>query len=242
MVQFISIREIIHHYEKNRLPIIKKELAACGSIEDYIYGKKAIYKEKSISCDSIYDSIIEELDSNNYSEKADEEISNINVLSQLYEIIVSDDIRFKSPNSHQSRWYGKLGNVISAFAALGNIQDYRFTNFEHLYDVVRSVFIIAGHPYAFLTIYDTALRIGYNHKEQILPSKFVYLYGSEDVGPMSAAIKLYGQAWVDKHLDKDYPYRIKARWFGDKFPNLTAWEIESILCIYAKYFTTGMVY
>ena len=80
--------------------------------------------------------------------------------------------------------------------------------------------------------------------EPILPNKFVYLYGEKNnTGPWSGAAALYGVTpWMKNNVDKDYPTRIKTRWFADKFPNLSAWEIESILCIYRKHFTFNMPY
>ena len=144
--------------------------------------------------------------------------------------------------SHQNRWDGGFDDVVKALASL-KIQDWRFTNFEHLYDVIRTIFLLNGHRNAFLTIYDTALRIGYNHKEQILPSKFVYLYGNKAIGPLGSATTIYGKKWIDDHYDKDYKHRIKTRWFNEeKFPNLPSWEIESILCIYADEFSVNMSY
>ena len=154
---------------------------------------------------------------------------------------ISDYVYGKTLNKHQQRHNNRFNNVVKAMT-LFHIQKWRFTNFEHLYDVVRSVFLTKGHIGAYLTMYDTALRIGYNHKEQILPSKFVYLYGNKTSGPLGGATALYGQQWIDEHYDKDYKHRIKARWFADKFPNLPSWEIESILCIYANKFTLNMPY
>jgi hypothetical protein len=96
---------------------------------------------------------------------------------------------------HQNRWNGNFDNVVKYFTTL-KIQDWRFTNFEHLYDVIRTIFLLNGHRNAYLTIYDSALRIGYNHKEQILPSKFVYLYGNKVIGPLGTATTIYGQKWI----------------------------------------------
>lgn len=152
-----------------------------------------------------------------------------------------DYIYGRTLNDHQKRHNDHFDNVIKTISSF-HIQKWRFTNFEHLYDVVRSIFLQNGHHNAFLTIYDTALRIGYNHKEQIMPNKFVYLYGNKSIGPLGGATALYGQQWIDDHYDKDYKHRIKARWFADKFPNLPSWEIESILCIYANEFTFDMPY
>lgn len=176
-----SVSDIIDHYKDNHLSRIEKELAACKSAHDYVYGP------------------------------------------------------------HQNRWNGNFDDVVKDLTAL-KIQDRRFTNFEHLYDVIRMIFLLNGHRNAYLTIYDTALRIGYNHQEQILPSKFVYLYGKNAIGPLGSATTLYGQKWIDNHYDKNYKHRVKARWFADKFPNLPSWEIESILCIYADKFTPNMQY
>jgi len=153
---------------------------------------------------------------------------------------------YTSPNSHQKRLYGNLDEVVDALTQ-ANLHTLRFETFEDLYDAVRKIYSSNGHPNAILAIYDTALRIGYNHSPQILPEKYVYLYGGMDKnhkhsGPKGGAIALYGSKWVNEHLDKDYPYRIETRWFMDKFPNLLSWEIESILCIYADKFTPTMQY
>ena len=243
--QFNSVRDIIDDYEWFWKPIIKRELAECKNEEDYVYGKLLKCKDKQISRNGLYekdfDAKEEALSNQDYFDMTSADYDTI------YKILHSDkDITFTSPNPHQKRWYNRLGNIIKELQKL-NIQEYRFTNFEHLYDVVRTIFVLNAHPNAFLTIYDTALRIGYNHAEPIFPSKFVYLYGGIDKnhkprGPLGGAIALYGAKWVDEHIDKDYPHRIETRWSHEKFPNLPSWEIESILCIYADRFTYNMPY
>lgn len=45
---------------------------------------------------------------------------------------------------HQNRWNGNFDNVVKYFTTL-KIQDWRFTNFEHLYDVIRTIFLLNGH-------------------------------------------------------------------------------------------------
>ena len=147
---------------------------------------------------------------------------------------------FTSPNSHQRHLFGQLEEVVNAIKD-ANLQAQPFDAFEELYDAVKKIYESNGRPSAFLAIYDTALRIGYNHSPQILPEQYVYLYGTNETGPLGGATSLYGSKWIKQHLDKDYPYRIETRWF-DKFPNLPSWEIESILCIYAGCFTYQMSY
>jgi len=241
---FTRIREIINDFEKCHLPIIKQELAACKTEEDYVYGKQMRIDGKPISCCGLYNDIIE-CDGEKY-ENDDAETTDFSKedILNLYEIVYSDNVEFSSPNPHQKRIYGgNLANdVINTLKKIPDIQGYRFTHFEHLYDIVRAIFEINNHSYAFLTMYDTALRIGYNHQEPIMPEKFVYLYGTSEIGPLSGATRLYGSKWVNNHYDKDYKHRIKTRWFNDEFPNLPSWEIESILCIYAKAFRKGMKY
>lgn len=237
---FSRVRDIIDDYEWFWLPIIKKELAECENERDYVYGKLLKYKGKQISRNGLFEQDVENTEVDNSQQEM------CDIASTDYNKIVAilhsqKHITFTSPNPHQKRWYGKLGKIVNALKVL-EIQDWRFTNFEHLYDVVRSVFLLKGHSHAILTMYDTALRIGYNHAEQILPSKFVYLYGTSERGPLYGATVLYGPDWIDKHIDKDYEHRIKARWFADKFPNLPSWEIESILCIYANQFFYDMPY
>ncbi len=163
-----------------------------------------------------------------------------NIIRQMSTCTTMDDYVY---GDHQNRRKGQYSSVSTALGLLKILQ-WRFTNFEHLYDVVRAIFMTSGHASAYLSIYDTALRIGYNHAEPILPSKYVYLYKSVGTSPSprQGAINLYGQPWVDKYMDKDYRQRIKTRWFSKKFPNMESWEIESILCIYAKYFYLNMPY
>ena len=244
MATFTRIKDIIENYEKFHLPIIKRELAACNNVADYVYGKQMLYQNKPISCCGRYSSIME-CDKGEY-EKDNEGTKNFleKDLTELYKIVYSDNIEFSSPNSHQKRIYGSnlANDVINTLKQIPDIQVYRFTHFEHLYDIVRAIFEINNHSYAFLTMYDTALRIGYNHQEPIMPNKFVYLYGTSKIGPLSGATRLYGSKWIKDHYDKDYKHRIKTRWFNNEFPNLPSWEIESILCIYAKDFRKGMKY
>lgn len=153
---------------------------------------------------------------------------------------------FLSPNSHQRLFDGELEEVVDALTR-ANLQSLTFESFEDLYDAVRQIYSSNGHPNAILAIYDTALRIGYNHSPQILPQDYVYLYGGMDKdqkprGPKGGVIALYGEKWVNAHINPAYPYRIETKWFADKFPNLPSWEIESILCIYANKFTFNMPY
>lgn len=242
MKRFTRIREIINDFEKYHLPIIKRELAACKNEKDYVYGKQMRINGKPISCCGLYNDIIE-CDGEKY-ENDDAETTDFSKedILNLYEIVHSESTKFSSPNPHQKRLHNRLSSVVHAIAKLNNIQNYRFISFEHLYDVIRTIFMLNGHPNAYLTIYDTALRIGYNHSEPILPSKFVYLYGNSKKGPLSGVMRLYGSKWIKDHYDKDYKHRIKTRWFNDEFPNLPSWQIESILCIYAKDFRKGMKY
>lgn len=242
--QFKSVRDIIDDYEWFVLPIIKRELAQCKDEEKCVYGISTHFQDKLISCNGIADTITE-VNDDEYEQLLEEcfDIS-ANDLLKLYKNL-HGNVSYTMPNSHQKRWYNRLGDIVKALQEL-KIQDYRFSDFEHLYDVVRTIFVLNGHPSAFLTIYDTALRIGYNHAEPLYPSKFVYLYGGigkrgKPIGPLGGAIKLYGSKWVKDHLDKDYPHRIETRWF-DKFQNLPSWEIESILCIYADSFVYDMPY
>ena len=147
---------------------------------------------------------------------------------------------FTSPNSHQSHLFGQLEEIVNAIED-ANLQAQSFDAFEDLYDAVKKIYESNGHPSAILAIYDTTLRIGYNHSPQILPEQYVYLYGTSKTGPLGGATRLYGQKWINLHFDKSN-HRIKTRWFHDKFPNLPSWEIESILCIYAGRFWRNMTY
>ena len=189
--QFNRVRDIIDDYKRTKLSTIMAELAACGEVRDFVYGKR-------------YNKILK---------------------------------TFTSPNSHQRHLYDQLENIVKNLTKT-NIQSQAFNKFEDLYDAVKKIYESNGHPNAILAIYDTALRIGYNSSPQILPEKFVYLYGTSKTGPLGGATRLYGQEWMDKHFDKTN-HRIETKWF-DKFHNLPSWEIESILCIYADYFTDDM--
>ena len=154
---------------------------------------------------------------------------------------------YLSPNSHQRLLDGDLEEVVDALTR-ANLQALDLEIFEDLYNEVNQIYSSNGHPNAILAIYDTALRIGYNHSPQILPEKYVYLYGEMDKnnkprGPKGGAIALYGKKWINAHSNSTHPpYRIETRWFKDKFPDLSSWEIESILCIYANDFTFNMPY
>lgn len=235
-----SIRDIIDNYEWFWLPIIKRELAQCTDEEKFVYGVSTHFNDKLVGCNGLFDAIVENND-DEYEISQEEHLDiSANNLLELYKFL-HEDVQYKIPHPHQKRWHTRLGSVITALQDI-DIQKYRFTNFEHIYDVIRAIFTLKKHPKAFLTIYDMALRIGYNHAEQILPSKFVYLYGDDKIGSKGGATKLFGKRWVNQHLDKDYPYRIETRYFMDKFPNLPSWEIESILCIYAKRFKRNMPY
>lgn len=239
MAKFTCIRDIIDDYEKYLLPAIQKELSSCKTAKDYVYGKHMVINDREFwNCNC------GEVNIHNCDYMVGD-IEPINDYQNIFSQQRVANIRFELPNSHQKWHYSKntYQNEIQDIKTL-NVQKMRFTNFEHLYDVIRTIFCLNKHPNAILTIYDTALRIGYNHAEPILPNKFVYLYGEKNnTGPWSGAAALYGiSPWMLNNVDKDYPVRIKTRWFADKFPNLSAWEIESILCIYRKHFTFNMPY
>ena len=151
-----------------------------------------------------------------------------------------DFVYGKPLNKHQQRWNGQFDDVVDALEQVNfHIQD--FESYEDLYDAVKKIYEANGHSNAILAIYDTTLRIGYNHSPQILPEQYVYLYGTNKTGPLGGATRLYGQAWIDKHFDK-INHRIETKWFAKEFPDLPSWEIESILCIYADCFTYQMPY
>lgn len=239
MTKFSRVRDIINDYERHLLPAIQQELASCNDEEDYVYGRHMVLNEHEIwNCD------LGRINTDNCDYTVGD-IAPINDYQDISSQLREDNVRFELPNSHQKWHYPKnvYQKEIQDIKKL-NIQDLRFTNFEHLYDIIRTIFILNNHPNAILTIYDTALRIGYNHAEPILPNKFVYLYGEKNnTGPWGGAVALYGLSpWIIKNVDKDYPVRVKTRWFADKFPNLSAWEIESILCLYRKHFTLNMPY
>ena len=192
--QFNRVRDIIDDYKRIKLSTIMAELAACGGVRDFFYGKR-------------YNKILK---------------------------------TFTSPNAHQRHLNNQLENIVKNLTKT-NIQSQAFNKFEDLYDAVKKIYESNGHPNAILAIYDTALRIGYNSSPQILPEKFVYLYGTSKTGPLGGATRLYGQGWIDKHFNK-INHRIETRWFANKFPKLSSWEIESILCIYANCFYLNMPY
>lgn len=192
--QFNRVRDIIDDYKRTKLSTIMAELAACGGVRDFVYGKR-------------YNKILK---------------------------------TFTSPNSHQRHLVGQLEKIVKTLETT-YLQPQNFDTFEDLYNVVKEIYESNGHPNAILAIYDTALRIGYNSSPQILPEKFVYLYGTSKTGPLGGATRLYGQGWIDKHFDK-INHRIETRLFMNKFPDLPSWEIESILCIYANCFYLDMPY
>lgn len=118
-----------------------------------------------------------------------------------------------------------IDDVVSELSRDG-ILDKKFIDFEDLYDHVRMLLKpISG--IGDLTIYDTALRIGY--MQNVLPQQYVYLAA----GPLMAAKKLFP--------GRSFKFREPIQTFYPLFGNMKSWDIEDFLCVMKRYFTAGGV-
>ena len=142
------------------------------------------------------------------------------------------------PNDHQRRQFYASPKFFYAIDGLSiNVERInKCKDFEELYDYVDSVFKSGGIHHAYLSIYDTAYRIGFNLTPQILPHKYVYL----NAGAYNGAENLYGKSWLLKNDDKKFvnrehtkyrSTRVKTTMFKQKFGGLDSIGIESLLCI-----------
>ena len=210
------IREVvIPHYLSVLRPLFNQLTVACGSVKttsdfyNYIYG---------------FDLNVPSVKTKDLWRK----ISLINAGNPWHPTM---------PNDHQRRQYYPLPKTFYAIdgLSLNVVRINKCKDFEELYDYVDSIFKQGGRSYAYLSIYDTAYRIGFNLTPQILPEKYVYL----NAGAYKGADNLYGKSWILKNDDKrfvnrnhtKYSTRVKTTKFKQKFGNLDSVGIESLLCI-----------
>lgn len=105
----------------------------------------------------------------------------------------------------------------------GNKFHNKFVDFEELYEAVKQLIgSISG--IGFVTIYDTARRIGYLLKEPIFPIAYVYLHYNK----VNAAARSI--------FRRKFEYREPTITFACEFKCLPSICIENLLCIYAHVF------
>jgi len=115
--------------------------------------------------------------------------------------------------------------IDAAVNALDNakVLHTRYADFEDLYDSVRK--LIGGIKcIGDLTVYDTALRIGFISDPVVLPREYVYLAR----GAMDGAVKLFGN-------NTPLKFREPARMFAPYFGNMSSHFIEDFLCVLKDY-------
>ncbi len=105
------------------------------------------------------------------------------------------------------------------------------TDFEALYEEVRKdIGNIDG--IGDLTIYDTALRLGWNRHPQLLPKNFVYLHS----GAMEGAEALRKVAILTHKnyftYDGELGYRVEIDCFSKDLQQLGAMYLEDFLCVF----------
>ena len=134
------------------------------------------------------------------------------------------------PNDHQRRQFYASPKTFYVIDGLSlNVERInKCKDFEELYDYVDSVFKSGGTPHAYLSIYDTAYRIGFNLTPQILPQKYVYLNAGAYKEEISNIIK---EVKVNREHTKYRSSRVKTTKFKQKFGSLDSIGIESLLCI-----------
>lgn len=101
----------------------------------------------------------------------------------------------------------------------------QFNDFEELYEAVKQ---LIGHinGIGYVTIYDTARRIGYLLRKPIIPCAYVYLHYNK--------VNKAAQSIIGRKLK----YREPALIFFPYFCSFPSIEIEDLLCIYSDEFVT----
>lgn len=106
-----------------------------------------------------------------------------------------------------------------------------FANFEALHDDLRSK-LKNLDGIDDLTIYDTALRIGWNKNPQLLPKEYVYLHR----GAMEGALALQKISEITGKKYFSYEgkpgYRVEISHFRKDFQKLGANYLEDFLCVF----------
>ena len=104
-----------------------------------------------------------------------------------------------------------------------------YIDFEAMYDEIRPLLTnIVG--IGDLTVYDTALRIGFVMFPILLPQQYVYLAR----GAMDGAVKLL-------NAPNQLKYREPSSRFAPYFGNLSSHFVEDFLCVMKKYLVAGGV-
>lgn len=110
-------------------------------------------------------------------------------------------------------------------------KDEWFSDFEALYDDVRGLLkdVDGIHD---LTIYDTALRIGWNKDPQLIPEKYVYLHRGAMEGAL--ALQKISELTGKKYFTyKGKPgYRVELTYFREDLQALGANHLEDFLCVF----------
>lgn len=104
----------------------------------------------------------------------------------------------------------------------------KFVDFEELYEAVRQL-IGNVNGIGFVTIYDTARRIGYLLNEPIFPIAYVYLHYNK---VNAAASSIY---------NRKFKYREPSLTFACEFKCLPSICIEDLLCVYAHVFIDKVI-
>jgi radical SAM protein with 4Fe4S-binding SPASM domain len=124
--------------------------------------------------------------------------------------------------SHQIRISNKTLKFFGVQVSKHITKDSNFKNFEELFKKVKK---IAGSVKGIgnLTIYDTALRIGFYLSNQVFPKDFVYL---------SRGTKEGAEALLGRKVKNAENVEVFRKYFNE----LDSRQIENILCIEKEYF------
>ena len=115
-----------------------------------------------------------------------------------------------------------------------------FADFEQLFNWICSILVGKNPRFPFksvnLTIYDIALRYGFNQTPKVLPQKYVYILASGPRNGYGIYCRLYNGG---KKPNKKKGYLVPTSFFSNMFahfsPNLpypVSMYIEDILCLY----------
>lgn len=109
-----------------------------------------------------------------------------------------------------------------------------FVDFESLYEDVRKDLDSVG-GIGDMTIYDTALRIGWNQEPRLIPEKYVYLHR----GAMDGALALLKLSRLSGKPYFSYEgklgYRVPITCFREDLQALGANHLEDFLCIFHQF-------
>lgn len=129
-------------------------------------------------------------------------------------------------NSHQ--WYlnfPRCKDAVNEMAkSLENIDEQNFENFEQLIDYVeeRKVKFFGD-----TSIYDIALRYGWNQNPPIRPKEFVYIHSK----PEEAAEHLVKNGYLKQIKELERKMELE-KYQELLLPGMTASDVENFLCVY----------